>query len=348
MTPAAERVSWKLEDHELSMIRLQATMARVKARMPAPDFLEAVSAAFQDVQGRAGITNHTTKAWARSCADFVVALQAARAMCTGRPAILVLGCGRGFAGKPAEFVADIAQRAWGEGGAPYLAAIDLTPSSLWNYGDGMAAGTRLSPGHFDIVAGYSLLHFIPDIRQFARLVRFLLKPSGSLVLSHEPNSRFWSNDECRAAVARLRWRKWPQRSKALLSRMTAGRSAAPVPSRTFWDEVNELLKERHGIERPLTENEIRRLADVHRPEVQPGEFRIGCNGFDVETLTNKYLKGFRLISCRTREHLGYNELESLPARWKRREEALAMKCPRDGSVFTAHWKKELAKQEAAL
>jgi SAM-dependent methyltransferase len=335
---AVKPAEFRLASHEASLAQLSSVMRRTGSRLDPVGFIEAVSLAFQEVHSR----NSSQQAELAFRTDpsfrsFETALHLA--WDAGSPqAILVLGCGPGFAGKTAEFALSTVAEICQPPASRRIDSLDVSPALLGSLPESLSG----RPQSYDLIVSHSLLHFIPDVNQFFQLVRFLLKPSGGLILSHEPNAAFWRNPACMAAIVDLRKRNrrrgtrillpanWRARLNTLIGRSRPG----------FWDEVNRVLANRYGFIEPLAENEIRRIIDVHRPEAVPGKFRIGLEGFDMDEVRRTYLPGFRAIWTATCEHLGYTPRRSLSPQWQRKEAELAAEHPWDGSLVTTYWRQE--------
>jgi SAM-dependent methyltransferase len=330
---------FRLAAHDVSMAQLRSVMQRTGSELEPLEFIEAVSLAFQEVQSCRERKN--TEQGFRADPSFLLferALRFAWESATPR-SILVLGCARGFAGKTAEFARTTIEEICQPAASRKIDFLDLSPGDLRSHGGGTSTSQA---SRYDLVVSHSLLHFVPDVSPFFRLVRSVLHSGGGLILSHEPNARFWRNADCMAALAELRdvrlrrWKRIP-RPAAVLARF---RRPAAVPQTSFFDEVNKMLAQYHGFKSALAENEIRRLVDVHRPEATPGDFRIGCDGFDMDEIIPTYLPGFRSSWTATCNHLGYYSHESLSSGWRQREAALAGQHPQDGSVVTAYLREE--------
>lgn len=334
---AAPNIALQLADHEVSMKRIRAVMDRVSTQLSSAEFIETVSVEFQDLQTATAQKSENQFRLDISFEVFQKALSMARDARPYAQSILVLGCGRGFAGKAGRFALATVEEVFGATPAE-ISALDVSPALLRNVQGGVLDG---SAKQYDLIVCHSLLHFIPDLSSFFALAHRLLNSSGGLILSHEPNARFWRNPSCQSAIREFGRQRNSHsrtylRTKSLLTRLRA----LPSRRKTFWDQLNDILMERHGFAGPLLENEIRRIVDVHRPEAMALDFRIGLNGFDVRNLSEAYLQGFRLVFAETSEYLGYTPKHSLPDEWKAKEESLSRAYPQDGSVFTAYWTRE--------
>jgi SAM-dependent methyltransferase len=332
-------VGLRLVNHQVSMGRLIALMNRVRCFLEPKDFIEAVSLAFKEVQAQH--VRQLVSDGFRTEASFLLFQKAVRLAreVHGGGSVMVLGCGRGFAGESSEFAAQaireiLSADQW------KLDTCDISPLTL-SLDQNSFFSTPEFAGReqgYDLVVAHSLLHFIPDVTSFFRMLCRLLKPVGGIILGHEPNAAFWQNKECQSAVKELRMAR---RTRGLVRQLTANqlfrRLTGQSRSRTMVDKVNQKLMERNGFA-GLTSNEMSRLVDVHRPEAIPGQFRIGFDGFDLQELTRSYLPGFSLFWAGTSAHLGYISSSSLSPEWLRREASLAENEPLAGSVLNAYWR----------
>lgn len=320
------------------MALLSTVMSRVHARLEPAEFIEAVAIAFQEARNRESVEVMDQRF--RREASFQLFQKAlGLALMRGGPAqsVLVLGCGRGFAGETADFAARVVQESFASPRGLQVRTLNVTPRTCFQAPE--LAGTERT---WDLVVTHSLLHYIPNLGPVFDLIRRALSPSGGLIVSHEPNARFWQSPECQAMVANLRKARRLLRLRRRLRPSHLFRrfrtKAQPVVSVSVG--VNRYLAERHELSAPLTDEEIRRLVDVHRPGALPGTFRIGLNGFDTDDLGKIYLPDFRLLWTGSSGHLGYADASVFPPEWQRIEATLAAKQPLAGSVFTAYWSRD--------
>ena len=335
-----------LANYQESVDCLSDVMKRVHTQLTVPEFIEAVAVTFQEV--RNDEPQDVMQRRFRAAGSFPMFQKALRLSLRARgeaQSILVMGCGRGFAGEPADFAAHVVNEIF-LSKRTSVATCNLSSAFLRQDPERLFSISPFAGQHgsFDLVVTHSLLHYIPDLTAAFTLIRRLLKPSGGLILSHEPNSRFWKDDACQETVRALgkevRAGQWRRRFSVnrlyRLFRATTGRTER------ISDRVNRKLMERYVLTGSLAENEIQRLVDIHRPEAVPGTFRIGLNGFDPQDLTQTYLPGFRLIWVGSSDHLGYASSASLSPKWQRREQTLAASRPLAGCVFTAYWSQDPA------
>jgi ubiquinone/menaquinone biosynthesis C-methylase UbiE len=185
---------------------------------------------------------------------------------------------------------------------------------------------------FDLIMTNSVIHHIPNTEDVLCKIAHLVAPGGIYVMGHEPCNRFMKNVECLHAYKRwqslraLRYRmRWVD--PLFYQRLLGNQSSVDIPTLTS----KELM--RVGvINTRLTPQEIAALVDIHVPPTLPGDFHIGCMGFDPDELSLRYFGAFQAIHIKT-----YNTWTS-PSRWARKTAALYEKFPSDGITFTAAWK----------
>jgi SAM-dependent methyltransferase len=328
----------------ISLPTLGTLMRRVNVTLDPLSFIEAIAMIFQEVRAKG--ERESMERRFRTEPSFQLFQNALRlARRSGVQSVVVLGCGPGFAGEPADFASSVVHEIFGSEELQKIAALNLSPAILRHDPEALFANAQLGikQGASDLIVVHSLLHYVLDIAPVFALVRRLLKPSGGLILSHEPNARFWQNTACQSAVADLRRSRRGRLRRYLTATRTFGRFRRVLRQPpTIWDKVNLRLKQRYGMTGSLAENEIRRLVDIHRPEAVPGTFRIGLNGFDFDELSQFYLSDFRLEWVATSGHLGYDTASALTPQWRRKAITLAADQPLAGCVFTAYWKRGLA------
>lgn len=328
----------QLENHAESIQQLHATMQRLHANLTPDEFIEAVSIAFQDAGGSQSPMQDRFRQ-EPSFEHFREALEKAHGSCKLPVSILVLGCGRGLAGVPASFSTTVIHEIFAPGDITEIQELDITLAMLNNCVSSQSSITGLSGERYDLVVAHSLVHFVPSLAPFFSLVHRSLKPSGSFVLSHEPNARFWRNTACRNSLHRFRRvRRIRGLLRSLTRRVRPARHNPAAPPTSRLVTVNALLRERHELTGDLTEQEMRRIVDVHRPTTEYSSFRIGLDGFDFEELGRTYLSQFQLAWVASSGHLGYIDPSRLSAKWRRAEQRLSKAFPLDGSVFTSFWK----------
>lgn len=181
----------------------------------------------------------------------------------------------------------------------------------------------------DVVTMNSVLHHMPDVRQFLMECARVLKPTGLLYIGHEPNNRFFQKRPLLQVQASIFHQLVPKRIAArILKALGLYNSVIRTPkSDPVLNTINETLKAEGLTDHPLSRTDLSMLIDVHSPTAG-GLLR--DEGFDPLTLFDG-LGTFRLRSVET-----YNHLSKPSGRhaWLRPyEKFLTMLFPHDGATF---------------
>jgi SAM-dependent methyltransferase len=349
-SPPVADETFVLVDHDVSVARLETLIRRVGASMSGEEFIRAVNTAYYEVEAR----HHTTEIheyFHRSGAHghFRQALATAAQWLPRPLAILDIGCGAGY---DLEVIREVFPRDQVE----LLVGLDVSADMMDRAGataDGypcrMILGSlndALAYTPFHLVVTHAMVHHIPNLAYFFRMIDRALPPGGIYLMGHEPNRRHWENLDrmpllrrLQAAARRRRvMRKFLQPSRYI---RRLGRMLGLVEDPSLESKVNRILREQLGFTDNLTPKELHRLIDIHVPDRLPGDFRIGFNGFDWNELGSTMLGNFQITSLVT---YGYT-LEATspkysPKNWERWDAALAKEHPLDGIYFTALWKKQ--------
>ncbi len=308
---------------------LQETMWRVGANLRAADFVENIVETFREVEVVADDQVHARFRAGRPYRDFVALLH--DAVLSGMR-LLVIGCGRGLAGRAAAYAERVVRDTCGQDiGA--IDSIDLTPRVMQEL-----------RRPYDVVVTHSLLHFLLDPKPVCRLIREMIVPGGTYLMANEPNARFWANPECvRAMNLAAGWesrRKYlskytdPSRYLARLRRL-----AHPGEPHHWVDRMNAILRQRLGLSADLTAKEIVRIIDPHLPDQYPGEFPMGSQGLSWAQLESGPLAGLHIERVRTCGYVLRDNPDTIPQRWRALDERLTAQYPLDGCSFSALWRK---------
>ena len=339
MATASLTRSLRLENHDASISQLRQVMTRVNADMSGARFLEAVTLTFQDVQAR--LTRGGMEERFRgepSYLDFKHALHAARRDGRRPASVLVIGCGRGVAGEAAAFAARATKDVFAASEFTCVDEYNLTSQSL----EHDFADANLPSRLYDLIVAHSTLHYVRYLAPLFSLIQTLLKRPGDLVLAHEPNACFWHTPACQVAVrdlsrARQRWRVLRYLKPAHYFARVRGSITA---SSSILAALNLDLRQQYGFKDDLTELEMRRIVDIHRPAAVHGDFKIGLDGLDLEALVPTHLPGAQLRWAASTGHLGYTDTSRLPGHWRRREQELRRLYPLSGCLFTGYWRQQ--------
>jgi hypothetical protein len=246
--------------------------------------------------------------------------------------VLAVGCGPGLAGRTAGFAAEVVREV-----LPHAAVEQV------NYTHGAPA-----PGNtYDLVVTHSLLHFALDLDALGEFLLAAVPPGGWYVMGNEPNARFWANRECLLALEevdeaesrRNQMRKLADPARYLL-RLRRALNPRPAPDTTAG--VNRLLRDRLGMTGELTAKEIVRIVDPHLPDEMPGEYRLGSPGLHWTALATGPLADMTLETVRTSGYVMRDNPAQVPERWRKLDERLKRRFPRDGRSFSALWQRRTA------
>lgn len=289
------------------------------------EFASAVAAAFLVAQAKPAERMISACRSSRCYLDFRdVLLNAASVVpCGGR--VLALGAGSGWAARDSEFAYAVCREVFPKGKFS-IQRLDLTPAVLH-------AGPRQL--RYDLVVSHSLLHYFFDLDIVLDFVAGLVKPSGGYVMTHEPNSRFVANSDCRRSMERFE----RARSRNMRRRLHPARIAGWFLSRfrtrpDLAATVNALLNQEYGWHTNLSAAEISAIVDPHFPPHSPG--------LSWAHLGRAYLPDFEVRRIVTCGHLGRSAPVHLPEHWRRTEDQLRKLFPLDGSMFTVWWSRRTA------
>ncbi len=195
----------------------------------------------------------------------------------------------------------------------------------------------------DVVLMNSVLHHLENTSHFLAEVDRLIKPRGLLIIAHEPNLRFFRNRYLRANYRILDFIFNLRPKLASLGRHTGtlgimqhvyywfhparrnqmGRRGERM--RQVFKQVNSALLQENLINRPLRDEQIQQLVDIHAE-----------TGFDPFSL----IPGYRIESLET-----YNHLLTVSSAYahnyliRKLDAGLARRWPHDGAIFFAVYRK---------
>lgn len=329
---------------------LKASMQRVGSRMSAKEFIKIVSNTYHAIEADHYVrVRHALFPRSGSYNDLRAALIQCRQCLPATSVILNIGCGAGYeAGVLREIferdevrrivLSDISREMMQKAEsrlAPLYREIEFNIGSIED----------LDLGVFDLVMTHSLVHHIADLPAFFKTVCRATGAGGYYLMAHEPSIRFYRNSEClwvynevRTSESRRKMlTKWidPRRWVGKFLRVIRPGNAP----RGLYQKINDQLRDSYGFTSDLSPREIEKLVDIHSPCSLPGDFNIGYDGFDWETMHQFFLKDFELVKIWTSDYMGGTNPSRLPLRWQQVNDALAEKYPLDGSNFTVLWRK---------
>jgi hypothetical protein len=251
----------------------------------------------------------------------------------GPAEMLVVGCADDYLGCDARYAAEVLREVVPRQKIASVYSINLTRDDLHR-------PVRSCGGlRFDLVVSHSLLHFIPELGAVLRRIVTSLPESGMYLMAHEPNARFWLNQELLEERRRMAAGELARGRRQQLFSLAAYTTKLRLivgwrPPIDLVRVANQDLRERHAFHAILSPHEMARIVDPHRPADGANEFRIGLNGFDARNLR---IGPNRLAWARSYDHLGYVDYRGLPDKWARRNRELEQAYPDDGVNWTALW-----------
>ncbi len=188
-------------------------------------------------------------------------------------------------------------------------------------------------GSYDLILVCSVLHHIPDIEEFLSSVSRLQKTGGILMHLQDPNGDNLNDGAYRQRLSELE----AAHDKPILKKV-----ASIIPNRwklavkkaigkkSYIDQVNDKLLQMKAIARPMREDEIWSVTDIH---VDGLPFSTGT-GISLSRM--RELLPYQLIGARSYGFFGFLESE-LPAEFRSREQQLIQEHAVNGRYLAATW-----------
>jgi 2-polyprenyl-3-methyl-5-hydroxy-6-metoxy-1,4-benzoquinol methylase len=198
------------------------------------------------------------------------------------------------------------------------------------HGDLSSVAAKLKK--YDIIVTCSVLHHIPDLPQFLTQVRSMLAPNGVFIHLQDPNGDYLQDPNLIKRMHELKQYR-PPMPKWLL-RLSPRRIAAKIrreisgeKSSSYLTQVNDDLLSSHLINRPMSEQDIWRVTDIH---VHDGE------GISTNRIT-EILEDCKMVSRRSYAFFG-KMFSELPIAFQKKEDILIGENAPDGLQVAAAWK----------
>lgn len=193
----------------------------------------------------------------------------------------------------------------------------------------------LKDDEFDLILISSVLHHIPNLQNFFKIVNKKTKVGGLLFHIHDPNGDSIRNKIYLERVERLKSYKIQQKtsiSDRIFRKINSTFCRLREPD--YIKEVNHTLLKEKIIHTELTEKEIWSVTDIH---VEGLPFSTN-KGITISTL-NEMLQNFKLIRVKTYSFFGYLE-SKLPDIFVQEERALFKSEDLHGRNIGAIWQKK--------
>lgn len=147
----------------------------------------------------------------------------------------------------------------------------------------------------DIITINSVLHHIPNLDDFYSELNDILSKNGLLIIAHEPNKLFFNN--------KFLWNNYLMLNKIVsLIPYIKSSEHKSTKSNSIFIKVNNRLISEEVIEKPLAENEIVSIVDIHSPTA--GGTLQKERGFDIDYILHNKLTNFDIVHSETYNHCG--------------------------------------------
>lgn len=196
--------------------------------------------------------------------------------------ILLVGCGKGIAGRGSVMLRDLLDLKTRFSGR--ISFLDLNGEEFTN---GLHRLTSRAP--VNAIITHSFLHFLMDPGTFLTAASQTLAPGGFLLLAHEPNRRHFQDRSYSSSGPLANWLPEPVR----MLKSTLLRQETPLDIR-----LNRQLRQQFGLKRNLKLEEILAIVDPYLPH-NPRRHPLGAAGFDWKQLGAEFLPGFELVWVET-------------------------------------------------
>jgi len=206
--------------------------------------------------------------------------------------------------------------------------------SLSKVSHGLIQGTLEDVGPeplYDVILTCSVLHHIPDLAAFFEQLRRRHRAGGMFLHLQDPNGDFMDDPELRVRTEQFeRTRHTPPWLKRITPQRVWRRLRATVTGRqprSYIDLVNEDLLRSGVITKPLSDNELWSVTDIH---IYNGK------GISLQTL-GQLLPGYEMVSKRPYSFFGTMYSELTP-QFQREEDRLLQAGAANGLHVAAAWR----------
>jgi ubiquinone/menaquinone biosynthesis C-methylase UbiE len=185
---------------------------------------------------------------------------------------------------------------------------------------------------YNIIVVSSVLHHIPNLKEFLIAIRRIQAPSGIFIHMQDPNGDYLKDPELEQRTAALNAHEQERSSEGLRKFIPSHllrrfkRMIGAMRGEDYIFEVNDQLIAAGIIQKPMTPMDMWTVTDIH---VHDGK------GISIEGLT-QLLSGHRLISRRSYAFFG-KLLSELPISFREKEQGLIEKRALNGLEVSALW-----------
>jgi SAM-dependent methyltransferase len=189
-------------------------------------------------------------------------------------------------------------------------------------------------GDINLLLTNSVLHHLPDVGAQIEKIEPLLAPGAWWILGHEPSCRFHRNPELQehlfAYLEENRWRRYlrPSRYLGFINRLFKGDPRELAARESVAAGLFRLQPDPDTIDRLVDFGVAHSLE-----EVEAGR------GLDLAELEKQFAGRWKLITTSSYGFMGKFFEGTLPSKWQKRCQQLAIKYPEDGGNFCAIWKR---------
>ena len=315
-------------------------IGKIKSPLSPPQVHEAVNIAFHDVEAAHYDRVHADMRESLGQQMDLLVSDAALALSGRQLSLLDIGCGTGMSTEL------LLQTALGQKIA-HVTLADTSPNMLAhaqkraeNWGipfDTHLGGIESLENKFDIILVCSVLHHIPEVDSFLERLSKLQETGGTLLHLQDPNGDHLNDPSYLERIREFESTKTRSIRKKILGIVpknfkTAARRMLGI--KTYIDVVNDRLLSTGAIAKPMIEEEIWSVTDIH---VDGLPYSVG-KGISLEHI-KRTLSGYELVSSRAYGFFGY--LKSvLDVQFQQREQELIDTRTANGRYISGIWIKK--------
>jgi len=314
-------------------------MQRHGARCSVEDFYSTLNVTFHEFESEVYDEAHADM-WETLPAQFVLLIDGCLNAYPDVPQhvrLLDIGCGTGLA-------ADCLFETAIAGRIKSVDLVDISPAMLQRASRRIARhGVPVNPhqgtvdslpagNKYEFIVACSVLHHIPDLPAFLKAVRERQPNGGVFLHVHDPNGDYLHDAELRERSGRVSKRAPPE----WLRRLAPGRIIARLrrelrgpDKQDYLFKTNRALLEKGMVATPLSAEEIYSITDF--------QIHSGGEGISISAIRS-WLPDYDCLSMRSYTFFG-TAWSSLPAKYRKAEEALIARRALNGAKIGAAWRR---------